>query len=143
MKVLVLLAMALLYLGGAGEKIDAKKELELLQGTWKVALEVDGKVQPAEKSPKEIIIAGNKLTGIGPDMTMRLDPTKKPKWVDLTFKKMNKAYPIRAIYEIDGNHLKICIPLAAKGKVFENKRPESFATAGKSVALFTAKRVAK
>ncbi len=144
MKVIVLPMMAILYFPIAGEKVDAKQELKLLQGTWRVlALEVDGKAQPPEKSPKEIIIAGNKVTGIGPEMTMRLDPTKKPKWVDLAFKKMDKVYPIRAIYEIEGNNLKICMPLAAKGKVFENKRPEGFSTAGKGVALFTAKRVAK
>jgi uncharacterized protein (TIGR03067 family) len=144
MKMVVLPLMALLYFPSAGEQIDSKQELKLLEGTWRVlALEVDGKVQPAEKSPKEIIIAGNKLTGIGPDMTMKLDPTKKPKWVDLAFKKMDKAYPIRAIYEIKGDNLKICMPLAPKGKSFDNKRPGGFDTAGKAVALFIAKRASK
>lgn len=144
MKVVALPTMALFLFSSAGDTVDSKQELKLLECTWHVlAFEVDGKPQPPEKSPKKIIIASNKVTGIGPEMTMTLDPTKKPKWVDLTFKKMDKEYPIRAIYEIEANNLKICMPMAPIGEVFENKRPESFDTAGKGVALFTAKRVAK
>jgi uncharacterized protein (TIGR03067 family) len=128
----------------SGQDVDPNQELKLLAGTWRVVMvEIDGKAQPAEKSPKEIVIAGNKLSGIGPEMTMTLDPTKKPKWVDLTFKKGDKDYPIRAIYEIEGDNLQLCIPMARKGKLFDNKRPESFDTAGKDAALFQAKRTPK
>src|SRR5262249_39057488 len=127
-----------------GQKAGPKQELKLLQGTWRVvAVQIDGKSQPAEKSPKEIVIAGNKLSGIGPEMTTTLDPTKKPKWVDLTFKKEDKDYAVRAIYEIVGDNLKLCIPLAPVGKMFENKRPDSFDTVGKAVALFKAERTEK
>ncbi len=144
MKVVVLLVSAVLFSTSADQQVDSKQELKLLEGTWQVlTLEVDGKPQPPEKSPKEFVITDNKLTGIGPEMTMMLDATKKPKWVDLTFKKKDKDYPIKAIYELEGDNLKICMPLAAKGKVFENKRPENFDTAGTGVALFTAKRATK
>jgi uncharacterized protein (TIGR03067 family) len=123
---------------------DGAKELKQLDGTWEVtALEVDGKVQPKEKSPKQIVITGDKLTGLGPEMTITVDPAKKPKWIDLIFKKDNKQYPIRSIYEISGDELRICMPLAPRGKGFDNKRPESFDTKGKAVALFKAKRATK
>jgi len=123
---------------------DRAQELKQLEGTWDViALEVDGKVQPKEKAPKEILISGNKLTGLGPEMTITLDPTRKPKWIDLAFKKKDKLYPIRAIYEIKGDELKLCMPLAPRGKVFENKRPENFDTKESPVALFKAKRTTK
>jgi uncharacterized protein (TIGR03067 family) len=144
MRFMVFALTAFAFSTDAAQKADLKRELELLQGTWRVvAVEIDGKSQPREKSPKEIVIAGNKLSGIGPEMTMTLDPTKKPKWMDLTFKKEDKDYPVKAIYEIEGDKLKLCIPLAPVGKMFENKRPESFDTAGKAVALFKAERAAK
>lgn len=128
----------------AGEKGDAKEDLKKLQGTWKVvALEVDGKAVPKEKSPKEVVIEGKRLTGLGPEMTLTLDPAKKPKWVDLTFKRDGKAYPVRAVYEVSGDELKLCIPLAEKGKLFENKRPTGFETKGKPVMLLKARRAGK
>jgi uncharacterized protein (TIGR03067 family) len=128
----------------AAQKGERAQELKQLEGAWDViALEVDGKVQPKEKAPKEILISGNKLNGLGPEMTITLDPTKKPKWIDLAFKKKDKLYPIRAIYEIKGDELKLCMPLAPRGKVFENKRPENFNSKESPVALFKAKRTTK
>ena len=138
----VLIALAIS--GRATAQGDRAQELKQLEGMWDViAFEVDGKVQPKEKSPKQIVITGDKLTGLGPEMTITVDPAKKPKWIDLIFKKTNKPYPIRAIYDVRGDELRICMPLAPRDKVFENKRPDSFDTKGKSVALFKAKRAKK
>ena len=123
---------------------DRAQELKQLEGTWDViAFEVDGKVQPKEKSPKQFLISGNKLTGLGPEMTITLDATKKPRWIDLAFKKKDKLYPIRAIYDVSGDELRICMPLAPTGKAFDNNRPGSFETKGKAVALFKTKRAQK
>ena len=123
---------------------DRAQELKQLEGTWDViAFEVDGKVQPKGKSPTQFLISGNKLTGLGPEMTITLDATKKPKWIDLAFKKKDKLYPIRAIYDVSGDELRICMPLAPTGKAFENKRPENFDTKASPVALFNAKRITK
>jgi uncharacterized protein (TIGR03067 family) len=125
-------------------KAGSEQELNKLQGTWKVtAIEVDGKPQAKDKAPAEFKIAGNKLTGLGPDMTITLDPTKKPKWIDLTFKKGDKSIPIRAIYALEGDELKLSIPLAPVGKAFKNQRPENFETEGEPVVLFKAKRKSK
>ena len=144
MRLALFTLLALTLSAYAGEKGDGKEDLKKLQGTWKVvALEADGKAQPKEKSPKEIVIEGKKLTGLGPEMTVTLDPGKKPKWVDLTFKREGKLYPVRAIYEVRGDELKVCIPLAEKGKLFENKRPTGFETKGKAVMLLKARRAEK
>lgn len=131
----------IVFLGRAVANGDSKHEVGLLAGKWSIlSLDIDGKTQPPEKPPKSIVIAGNKLSGIGPEMTMTLDSTKKPKWIDLSFKKADKEYSIRGIYRIEGDELLLCIPMAIKGKLFENKRPATFDTAGKGVALFKAKR---
>ena len=45
--------------------------------------------------------------------------------------------------ELKGDDFRLCIPLAEKGKAFENKRPEDFDTKGKFVALFKAKRAVR
>jgi uncharacterized protein (TIGR03067 family) len=121
---------------------DKDAALKQLQGTWRVeALEVDGQPQPAGKAPKEIKIAGDKLTGIGPEMTLSLDPTKKPRWADLTFKRDGKEMPLRAIYELEGDTLRLCFGVARTREEFKNERPTTFETRGKGTALFTAKRV--
>jgi uncharacterized protein (TIGR03067 family) len=121
---------------------DKDAALKQLQGTWRVeALEVDGQPQPAGKGPKEIKVAGDKLTGIGPEMTLSLDPTKTPRWADLTFQRDGKEMPLRAIYEVEGDTLRLCFGVARTREQFKNERPTAFGTKGKGTALFTAKRV--
>ena len=121
---------------------DLAPGLSALQGTWKVtSLEVEGKAAPEGKAPSEFVIAGDQLKGLGPDMKIKVDATKTPKWIDLTFKKNDKDYPLKTIYEVAGDELTLCIPLAQVGKGFENTRPENFG--GKGAAIFKAKRAAK
>lgn len=136
--------MAIVSTSAVCGQTDAKQDFKLLAGAWRVVtFEIHGKAMPAEKSPKDFVIVGDQLTGLGPPMVLTLDPTKKPKWVDLTFKKDDKSYPLRGIYEVNGEDLKLCIPMAEIGKLFENKRPQSFDTVGKGTALFLAKRISK
>ncbi|MCI0455474.1 MAG: TIGR03067 domain-containing protein [Gemmataceae bacterium] len=73
-------------------------------------------------------------------MDVRLDPSQKPKWIDLTFKKGEKSYPLKAIYDLSGDELRLCIPLAQPGVAFENKRPDGFETKDKPLALLRLKR---
>src|SRR5262249_20844078 len=113
-----------------------------LEGSWQiVGMEAFGKPAPPEKAPKKLVIAGGKLTGLGPPMDIRLDPTKTPKWIDLTFKKDDKDYPLKAIYDLRGDELRLCIPLAKVGAAFENKRPEGFDTKDRPLALLRLKRI--
>jgi uncharacterized protein (TIGR03067 family) len=103
---------------------DVQNELKKLEGSWNVIyMEIDGLRQPKEKSPKQIIITGDKLTGIGPPMSLTLDISRNPKWIDLVFKKGDQSFPIHAIYDVSDDELRICMPVAQPGILFENKRP--------------------
>jgi uncharacterized protein (TIGR03067 family) len=139
--------LAVVSLTPAQEKDLAETDLTRLRGTWDVIeMEFDGNPAPKEKAPARLVFSGNKLTGLGPEMTIALDPGKKPKAIDLTFRKGDESYPVRAIYDLTGDELKLCIPLApakGQGKVFENRRPESFETQGKAVMLIRARRAAE
>src|SRR5262245_5929750 len=97
----------------AGDDPHSTKELKILAGSWHVvAVEINGQVVAPDKAPKEITISGNKLRGIGPEMTIvKVDPTKKPKWMNLSFKREMKEHAVQAIYEFDGTFLKLCLPL--------------------------------
>jgi uncharacterized protein (TIGR03067 family) len=116
-----------------------EQEAKKLQGTWKVVgFEVGGTDQTA-KGPKELIFKGDELQGLAPNVKFRIDPTKKPKTLDLIDKgDAKKIFPM--IYELEGNALKIAFSLVAAGKGEAPKRPEGFQTKDKPVALITAKR---
>jgi uncharacterized protein (TIGR03067 family) len=123
---------------------DVQNELKKLEGTWDVfSMEVEGKAQPKEKSAKQLIFGAGKLTGLGPPMTVVLDVSKNPKWIDLVFKKGDQSFPIHAIYDLKDDELRICMPVAEPKVLFENKRPENFVTDGKLIALLKAKRAIK
>src|SRR5438105_924869 len=69
---------------------DVKKELEKLQGTWKVeSITVGGNKAPKEASDKiTLVIAADKITVKDGDKneeaTIKIDPTKKPPTIDFT-----------------------------------------------------------
>jgi uncharacterized protein (TIGR03067 family) len=66
-------------------------------------------------------------------MTFKLDPTQKPKTIDLTHAGEKKS---RGIYRLEGDRLKICYAVNAK------KRPAEFQTkVGAQQFLFVLKRV--
>ncbi len=104
----------------------AAKEAKTLQGTWKVvALEVDGKAIPAEQGPRELVFKGDELLGLAPNAKFKLDPTQKPKHLDLINKNdPKKIFPL--IYELKDDELRIAVPLVERGKGAEAKRPTSF-----------------
>jgi uncharacterized protein (TIGR03067 family) len=123
---------------------SAEDDLKTLQGKWEVT---DIELPTGERKPdkeKEKLFAKideAKLSGIGPEMTIKLDLSHNPKWIDLGFKKGEKDFDIHCIYELSGDTLKICMPVAKVGVPFENKRPGSFEGGkGKDVVVFTMKR---
>src|SRR5205814_9518362 len=92
MRARVLLVMAAgLLLAADKPKDDAKGDKDKFQGAWKVASgEHDGVVLPEEKI-KELTITfqGDKVTiRVGdktePEQTLKLDPAKKPRRIDVT-----------------------------------------------------------
>ncbi len=116
-------------------------DLKQLEGSWQVInMEANGKQAPSEKMPKKLTIAGNKLTGLGPEMEFKTDASKTPKWIDLTFKRGDQSSTVKGIYELKGDTLKLAIPLAQPGKTFENERPSGFDTKGKLQAMMNLKR---
>jgi uncharacterized protein (TIGR03067 family) len=130
MKLAVLLALGLL-LGADDKQADAKKDQEKLQGEWTMQSgERDGEQFPDDllKSLKRTV-TGDKytITRDGETFakgTYTLDPSQKPKTIDA--KLEGNDQPVRGIYELDGDTLKICV--AGPGEA----RPKEFATKAES-----------
>ena len=141
MKKLALLLAAGLLVGADAKDDDAKKDLELLQGTWAlVSAERDGKKAPEDEVKKtRLVVTGNKFkfsadpSGVGTaaEGTFTVDPSKKPKQTDSTAGAgADKGKVSLGIYETDGVTQKICF--AAPGK----DRPKEFAApAGSGITL--------
>jgi uncharacterized protein (TIGR03067 family) len=133
----------------------AKDDLKMLQGTWKVeAVSVGGKdVPPAKAGMEGLVIKGEQVTirfG-GKDvksMKFKIDPTKKPKALDLRITRGEESVDWKCIYAVKGDELKICMPLARKkgdntaGAKDTNERPDTFDTKDRPLMLITAKREA-
>jgi uncharacterized protein (TIGR03067 family) len=136
----LLTALALSFLLAADQPAnkdkDVKQELDKLQGTWQIAsLEIDGNPVPAEfLKEARIIIKGDKFEsrmGVTYTGTVKIDPTQKPKTIDLVFESgPEKGNTSLGIYELDGDTWRICLGVTAK------ERPKEFATkAGSGLAL--------
>jgi uncharacterized protein (TIGR03067 family) len=126
-------------LGAQAQQQDpAKEELAKLQGTWQMlSVEAGGKEMKGVKL-ETIAIKGNKFTGLGgasDSLTIRLDPTRKPKEIDLIREKDERKW--MGIYSLEGDDLKLCMALVAKGE--EQKRPTDFDN-NKVQMLITASR---
>ena len=122
-------------LPAADPKEDAKKDLEKMQGTWKVEkVVVDGKEKSAEERAKiSVSIEKNVYTIQDGDHTFvaefTIDPSTKPAEfnvlpkIQATTKDPNAGKTRRGIYELSGDTLTIC--WAREGgerpKTFESK----------------------
>jgi uncharacterized protein (TIGR03067 family) len=116
---------------------DEKEALKQLQGTWRVvSLKMEGQHQTPEKPPKSITVVGNKLNGMGSQLVITLDASKKPKWLDLTEIGQGRE-PVRGIYEVEGDTLRLCFSLLP-GQ--ESNRPSGFETKNKNTGVTNFKR---
>ena len=153
MRLHAFLGFALLFvipsLTAAGDDKDKaiKEDRKEYEGTWQVvSLEVDGN-KSAEEDTKKITVVneadgkwaievGGKVVARG---TSEIDPTKKPKAVDLTVTEgENSGKTTLGIYEFKDDTRTVC--LAQPGK----ERPTEFAApAGSGHILTVLKRVKK
>jgi uncharacterized protein (TIGR03067 family) len=138
MKSRLVAVIAVAFLAGADDSKDdaPKKELKKLEGTWAVgSATFQGK--PDKEEGGEFIFTPDQLTIKGKDgkkeiVSFKIDPSKKPKIMDFTPEdKKKNASPGKAIYELDGDTLKICVGPP-------DKRPDEISDKGH--VLFTLKR---
>ena len=145
MHALFLATVSLLVAAALPNDAATKKEIEKLQGKW----ESETTVVKGEKhwttwviDEKGISSQNNKLQGdLGftsvVKFTYKLDPTRKPKEIDLIWAEFaNKGKIQLAIYELDGDTLKICESPIGKErpKKFESKK-------GSGQSILTLKRL--
>jgi uncharacterized protein (TIGR03067 family) len=153
MRLYALLGIALFFamtsLSAAGDAKDEaiKKDRKKYEGTWQVvSLEVDGN-KSAEDDAKKITVINEadgkwaievdgKVIARG---TSEIDPTKKPKTVDLTVTEgEGKGQTALGLYEFEDDTRKVCLAPAGKD------RPSEFSsTAGTGHILAVLKRVKK
>jgi uncharacterized protein (TIGR03067 family) len=102
-----------------------------IEGTWLPSTaEIAGKKFPDEvrKTIKLVIKDGKYTVTVGKNVdkgTCKLDPKAKPKALDITGAEgPNKGKKILAIYERDGDTLRVCYDLSGKGRPTEFKTKE-------------------
>jgi uncharacterized protein (TIGR03067 family) len=134
---LVLLLSFVLAVSGANAK-----DADTIEGNWLPATaELAGKPFPDEvRKTIKLVVKGDKYTAtvgkVVDQGTVKLDPRAKPKALDIVGTDgPNKGRTILAIYERDGDTLRVCYDLSGKG------RPKDFKTSeGTKLYLVTYKR---
>jgi uncharacterized protein (TIGR03067 family) len=138
------LGVAFLLLVAATPAQDAKKELEALQGEWTMfALEQRGEKKDALKATltikgeQWILNSSEGKGGGGVDTTFKIDPSKNPKTIDLTFKLGEKENRSLGIYKLEDDLLTMCRTTGGAD------RPKEFKTTEDAGILVVWKRAKK
>jgi uncharacterized protein (TIGR03067 family) len=141
----VLPCLVFLLIAAVAPAQDAKKELEKLQGEWTmVSLEENG-MKVADETAKQykLTVKENQwiVTRSGKEgfakVTFKIDPTKDPKTIDLTYKTGDKESVSQGIYKLAGDTLTLC---RTDSKA---ERPKQFKIRDKLDTLVVWKRVKK
>jgi uncharacterized protein (TIGR03067 family) len=135
----------LLTITAAAPAQDVKQELEKLQGDWTVvSLEILGKpAAEATFKTQKLLITGDHGTfilagGQQNKFTMKIDPSKDPKTIDLTIMAVDGERISRGIYKLEGDTLTICRTMGTK------ERPKEFKTSAQAGGMLVVhKRVTK
>jgi uncharacterized protein (TIGR03067 family) len=124
-----------------------KKDEDKIQGTWiVVSAQFGGESKPDDEAKNaKFVIKGDLITisepkreGREEKATFKLDPTKKPKTIDLVPEKGDKKETVLGIYELKDDELKLCFVKGGK------ERPTEFASkAGTDQGLIVLKREKK
>jgi uncharacterized protein (TIGR03067 family) len=133
---------AVMLFAFSSSSVLAKDADEAIQGTWQASTaELGGQKYPDQivKTIKLLVQGDIYLVTVGTQRdsgTLKLDVKAKPKAIDITGTEgPNKGKLIPAIYEMNGDILRICYDLSG------NSRPASFKTeAGTQLFLVTYQR---
>jgi uncharacterized protein (TIGR03067 family) len=130
--------------GGAAGAEDVANDRDRLQGEWQIVAITDaGEPVPREKlKGLKFVFEGDTLTMASAEkgaelekFGFTLDPSSKPKGIDLT----EKGTAIPAIYELEGDTLRLCLPARTA-----TERPAAFESKkGSKVSLIVLQRVKK
>jgi uncharacterized protein (TIGR03067 family) len=108
---------------------DADQQAKL-EGTWRFVESSADASQKKEKRPSmRVVFKGNTISFIGEgkgqrtDGTYTIDPGSSPKTMDITTDQGGKKVLTLAIYELDGDSLKLCHYLGPKAA---RDRPKQF-----------------
>jgi uncharacterized protein (TIGR03067 family) len=130
---------------GEAKEEAVAKDLQAFKGTWRLSFkEEDGKKFSAEEIRDVIATAnregrvsvrrGDKVIGGG---TIKLNPTKKPRAIDITFTEgEGKGKTALGIYEIEGDAFRVCV-----ARVGDERPAEFAARAGSGRILIVYQRV--
>ncbi len=138
---LVLLFAAIPLQADDKKKDDAKSDQKQILGKWKrVELHRDGKVRKEFDRELVLTISKGEITIKFGDRDIKgkfkLDASKKPKQLDITFKREGQTQTRKSIYTLNGDNLKICGPRRA------GERPKKFeAKEGDNQSISVYKRV--
>jgi uncharacterized protein (TIGR03067 family) len=132
-----LLALAAGWAAAQGD--PSKEDLKKMQGKWEaVSLIDDGEAKKLDEKSYRIV-SGNKVIdpAFNIEDEIRLDATKRPKELDIHINRKGVApYALKAIYELEGDTLRVCVDLESKA------RPTAFQSKpGSGHRLVTLKRV--
>jgi uncharacterized protein (TIGR03067 family) len=141
-KPMFLIVLATSMLGAAEQPKSriVKGDTAKFQGSWRVVSgESKGKPAP-EDALKDLkwVIKGNRITvkgseGKQSELTFKLDPSQKPKAIDITNAERKEI--VQGIYQLEGKTLKLCVGVPGE------KRPAGFVTKESlDVALFVLER---
>jgi uncharacterized protein (TIGR03067 family) len=138
--ILIVTAASLLAAAGARAEGPAKTDTEALQGTWCLAsVEVNKQTIPLKNLKQgDVVVVGtlvikadSYIFHLGKsrlEFTFRVDPTKKPKAIDLTVTEgPQKGRTYHGIYKLEGDTYTICRNVEP-----DKERPTEFATSPKS-----------
>jgi uncharacterized protein (TIGR03067 family) len=121
------------------QKDAVKKEVDHLQGTWvPESSNTEGKETPkAELQVLRLTVKGDRwllsLKGGKPfvEPTFKVDPTAKPKTLDVVSATQKGKILLRAIYELEGDMLKLCYAIG------DAERPKEFKSEARSKSGIT------
>ncbi|MEK6303136.1 MAG: TIGR03067 domain-containing protein [Acidobacteriota bacterium] len=125
-KMLMLLSISFLVFTPFSNPNAVQDDSKLIEGTWiMVSFEMGGQQMPQEAlKDSNLVLKDGRYTFQDSQGTYKINPTKKPKAMDLVGTKgPNEGKTSLAIYELTANTFRICYELEGK------ERPTEFKTA--------------